>query len=542
MHDLKNEPVNGVDTAWLRMDSATNLMVISAMIVVDQMEFDDFKAVIQNRFLRHPRFRKKPVHHTAGYFWETDHFFDLDHHVVKVALTAPADKKSLQDYVARQVGVPLDAGKPLWMLHFIENYQGGSAILMRIHHCYADGIALVRLFHDITDSGPNVKHFTPPRSDSKDTGNQSDLSSAARTAEARSEASESNPGRDNGEPVPGEKKHRESPDLYYPWPFYQQLFDSAWHSLERYTRMGIRMSEEGIHVLREPGSVRGYVKDALRVANEITRLASIPSDPKTALKGSLGVKKACAWSEPVNFDAIKHISKRLGCKINDVLLSCVAGALRHYLLSRGDSISNQKIHVTVPVNIRPDISIEDPLEELGNHFGTVFVPLPIGIDNPLERIYTLKHDMEQLKQSLQPGLSYGLLYAAGMAPRSLQRNLMDVFSKKSTAVLSNVPGPKQKRYLGGSCIREQMFWVPQTGEIGLGLSMISYAGGVQFGVVSDVNLCANPEIIVEACVKHMQEYLTLVNSELNFYAQDNTSENLAEADQDLNLYKRNQAG
>lgn len=466
------QPMNGVDTAWLRMDSATNLMVVNAMLVLDEVKFSDFKAALGERLIQYPRFSRCAVHHTNGYYWEDDSFFSLDNHIHRVALPGDADKRELQDFIASHLSLPLPQSKPLWQIYFVENYSDGVAVLIRIHHAYADGIALISLFQQITDeraqASAQVKKIHP-------------LPTAANEAVRN--------------------------DLY-PWPNYQLWLDSTLHTLEACAEVGRRVGIESMHLMHHPDMLGGYFSMGAKALAEIGRLALRPSDTKTLLKRPLGVQKRCAWSAPVPLSTFKTIAGLLGCKINDLLLSCVAGALREEMLAAGDKIDCQKIHVTVPVNIRQDDFTKDrDLEHhLGNHFGTVFVPLPVGIENPIERIYTLKHDMDALKQSVQPGVSYGLLYAAGMMPKQIQKPLLEMFSRKSSAVLSNVPGTRERRYIAGACIREQMFWVPQTGEIGLGLSIISYAGQVQFGLICDSHLFDDPDRVVNRCQAQLAQH------------------------------------
>ena len=473
MADQAGKPLNGVDIAWLRMDSPTNLMIINAMIITDEMEFADFRSTILNRFLRFPRFQTRPVIRSGEYFWEPDPFFELDNHVKQVALPGAADKKALQQYVADQASIPFDGSKPLWQIQFIENYSGGKAILLRVHHCYADGLALISVFHSITDASANVAPF-------------------AYTGVASNE--------------PVEVEH----EVNYEWPRYQKMIDSAVDRAERYGQLAKKISSEGVDLLRDKDALRGVVGDGVRAAAELAQLATMPADPKRVLKGKLGVRKTCAWSDPVSFDKFHGIAKVVGCKINDLLLSCVAGAFREELIYAGEDVAGKNIHVTLPVNIRSEDKMDMGVspEDLGNVFGTVFVPLPVGIENPLERVYKIKHDMIALKQSLQPALSYGILYAAGLLPKAVQKALLESFGNKTSAVLSNVPGSREARYIAGSRIKEQMFWVPQTGDLGLGLSIISYGGQIQFGLVGDARLFPNPERIVNRFVSQIELHRT----------------------------------
>jgi len=299
-------------------------------------------------------------------------------------------------------------------------------------------------------------------------------------------------------------------EVNYEWTKYQKLIDSAVDKAEKYRQFAKRVTAEGSDFLKDTEALRNLAGDGVRAATELAQLATMPADPKRVLKGRLGVRKHCAWSDPVSFDKFHGIAKVVGCKINDLLLSCVAGAFREELIYAGEDVEGKKIHVTLPVNIRSADKIDmggNP-DELGNFFGTVFAPLPVGIENPLERVYKIKHDMIALKQSLQPALSYGILYAAGMMPKAVQKTLLESFGNKTTAVLSNVPGPRECRYIAGARIKEQMFWVPQTGDLGLGLSIISYGGQIQFGLVGDAKLFPNPERIINRFVAQIELHRT----------------------------------
>lgn len=439
------------------------------------MDFQDFRSTVMNRFLHFPRFTTRPVQRSGEYFWETDPFFELDNHVKRVALPGKADKPALQQYVADQVSVPFDQSKPLWQIQFVENYQHGNAIILRVHHCYADGLALISVFNSITDASQNVAPFN-----------------AAAVA--------------SNEPVEAEG----AKELNYEWPRYQKMIDSAVERADKYKQLAKKVSSDGLDIIKDKEALRSIAGDGVRAAAELAQLATMPADPKRVLKGKLGVRKTCAWSEPVSFDKFHGIAKVVGCKINDLLLSCVAGAFREELMQAGEDVDGKKIHVTLPVNIRPadKVDMGGCPEDLGNFFGTVFAPLPVGIENPLERVYKIKHDMIALKQSLQPALSYGILYAAGLMPKTVQKPLLESFGNKTSAVLSNVPGPREARYIAGAKIKEQMFWVPQTGDLGLGLSIISYGGQIQFGLVGDARLFPHPERIVNRFVAQIELHRT----------------------------------
>ena len=148
----------------------------------------------------------------------------------------------------------------------------------------------------------------------------------------------------------------------------------------------------------------------------------------------------------------------------------------------------------VPINLRP---MEDAWK-LGNRFGLIPLVLPIGMPNPIERVYTVRSRMSALKGSLQPLLTFGLLSVAGLLIKPAQDAMLSLFGRKTTAVMTNVPGPATKLKFCGATLEQTMFWVPQTGTVGLGVSILSYGGGVQFGVISDSALCPDPQQIIDA--------------------------------------------
>ena len=125
------------------------------------------------------------------------------------------------------------------------------------------------------------------------------------------------------------------------------------------------------------------------------------------------------------------------------------------------------------------------------------VVLPIGIDNAVECLYAVRARMSELKGSYQPLLAYALLAVSGVLTKSLQDALSDVFLKKTTAVMTNVPGPTEPLVFCGSTLRQSIFWVPSSGNVGVGLSIVSYAGGVQFGLITDKKLCPHPQAIID---------------------------------------------
>src|SRR5512139_539569 len=217
------------------------------------------------------------------------------------------------------------------------------------------------------------------------------------------------------------------------------------------------------------------------------------NDTVTSLKGQPSGSKVVAWNEPLPLDDVKAVSKALGCSINDVLLASVAGAIRAYLVDHGEDVTGCELRAMVPVNLRDPKKWKD----LGNKFGLVPLLLPVGIENPIARVFEVQRRMTELKASYQAVLAMALLGVVGLAPRTLQKQTLDFLARKATAVMTNVPGPQQPLYMAGAQIRKIMVWVPQSGDIGVGVSILSYAGGVQFGLITDKKLCAEPQRIID---------------------------------------------
>ena len=447
----RREKISAVDTAWLRMDRPGNLMMICAVLsFAGRVELKALRKVVEERFLRFRRFAERPVQAAAGAFWEPAADVDLDHHLVHVALPGAAGKRELQALVSRLARTPLNPAWPLWQFHLVEKFGGGSAVIVRIHHCYADGIALVQVLLSMTDLGPSG----PPA-----------LLIPAPTRRKKRAA-----------------KNDPLEDLVRP------LSDAMNMAL----KVGATLIEKGVDIWQHPTKAIGLAEQGGALTGEIAKLALMGQDSPTRFKGKPGVAKRVAWTEPLLLDEVKTVGRALGASVNDVLLSCVAGALRQYLVGKGDPTAGVMMRALVPVNLRP---LEKACE-LGNQFGVVFLELPIGIENPVERLYAVRANMRALKGSYQPLLTLGLLAAAGAGPKLLQDQLIAVLARNATAVMTNVPGPQQPLYLAGGKIAQFMFWVPQSGDIGMGVSILSYDGAVQFGLITDRALCPDPEHVI----------------------------------------------
>jgi diacylglycerol O-acyltransferase len=439
----ESERMSWVDRAWWLMERPTNPMMVVALFVLERsLEYERLRALIADRFLAHERFRCRPVADVLGASWTEQADFDIDDHVLRVALPGQAGQQELEALVGELASTPLSQERPLWSFHLVENYRQGSALIIRIHHCYADGIALVRLMLALADGdGERPAVHARPRAP-----------------------------------------------------------DSITDLVAKTLSQTVSLLERGTHYALHPG-------EAVELGSELAHIALLPDDPKTSLKRKLTGVRHAAWSEPTPLEEVRTIARVLGCKINDVLMATLAGALGSYLQAEGEQISGMVIRAAVPVNLRAD---DDAEPSLGNRFGMVFVDLPIGIRHPLERLYAVHATMQKLKTSSQPLVTLGLLGAVGSLPAVVEDPVMSAFSAKASLVASNVPGPREQLAFAGVPATQALFWVPQAGSIGIGVSMLTYAGAVQFGVLSDRALIEKPVALVRMMRDEFEKLVMLV--------------------------------
>jgi diacylglycerol O-acyltransferase / wax synthase len=449
------ERMSRVDTAWLRMDNDVNLMmIVGVWLLTPGIPIDVLRERIADKLLKYGRFRQKVVHDAIGPQWVEDEQFDIERHVVLGALEhrpGQTERQALQHLCGELATTGLDPRHPLWQFQLIENYEGGCALVARIHHCIGDGIALISVMMSITDGGDD-----PPR---------------------------------RRKIVPEDGPHDTD------W-----LADAVLKPLTDIAVKAIGMSGDGvaksIDVLAHPdpaGTTADLARTGIQIVSDVAALALLADDSPTQLKGKPGGRKRVAWSEPLPLDEIKAIGKGLDCTVNDILLSCASGAFGAYLRERGEDPAGKEIRAMVPVNLRP----LDQAWKLGNRFGLAPLVLPIGIDNPIERIYAVHRRMNEMKGSFQPLLTFALLSISGLFVKPVQDTILGTIAKKATAVMTNVPGPATPLKFCGATLRQNMFWVPASGDIGVGVSILSYGGGVQFGLIVDEKLVPDPQQVID---------------------------------------------
>ncbi|HMK86513.1 MAG TPA: wax ester/triacylglycerol synthase family O-acyltransferase [Steroidobacteraceae bacterium] len=447
------EELSGVDRAWLLMDRPANPMIVVGLIVLaKRIGHARLRQVVSERFLSYRRFRCVPVAHPlGGGSWIESSAFDVADHVLECALPEPGGQRELEALVGDLASTPFASGRPLWTFHLIDRYAHGCAIVTRIHHAYADGVALLKVLLALTDHPPEPQ----------------------RSGKSHATAHEGN-----------------------------------WLSgLMAVPREGIALVEKAMHYALRPLESASLAGRALDMAGELVHMGLLADEPRTCLKRPLCGSRRAAWGDPLPLDEIRTLASVLGCKVNDLLLSTLAGALGRYLESRGEVASGVTLRASVPVNLR---AVDDSQPPLGNRFGLAFVELPVGIRHPLERLYAVRTTMQRLKDSPQPLAVLALLTVVGNLPPPIEEPLVNLFSSKASLVASNLAGPRVKLHLAAAPVSQILFWVPQAGDIGLGVSMLSYDGRLQFGVMADREIVPEPSELVQHVAEEFERLVYLL--------------------------------
>jgi WS/DGAT/MGAT family acyltransferase len=449
----QTERMSSVDTTWLRMDRPNNLMMIVGVWVLEgPVNLDAVETQVVEGLTSYRRYRQRVDRTPAGFFWRDDPNFEVSRHVRRVRLPGRGGKPALERFVGELASEPFDPHHPLWTVHLIERYEGGAAVVFRMHHAIADGMALMDVTMKLVD-GPQHR-ATAPTGDAEDEG------------------------------------------------WLQNLMAPVVAAIHSGAGLSTSTAKTALGLARNPLKGAVLLRDGVGVASELAYLLLMPSDSPTRFKGKPAGTKRVAWCEPLALKDVKAVSRALGASINDVLLSCVAGAMRRYLVDCGDRTEGLECRALVPINLRQPGDVE-----LGNRFGIIAVELPVGVEDPIERLATVRQRMTALKSSYEPMTTLGLFSALGRMPKTVQDQLFDLLVRRGTAVMTNVPGPSEPLTVAGHVLKQSLFWVPQTGDTGMGVSILSYGGHVQFGLITDAALTPHPEMVVRHFPEEFETYV-----------------------------------
>lgn len=440
------------DAAWLHMDRPANPMVVNGLVLLGEApDFDSLPGILEERLVaRFPRFRQRVVDPLGRRpAFEDDPAFDLAAHLHRQALAAPGDAAALWTAVSDLVGPTLERDRPLWQAHLIEGYEGNAAaILWRMHHCIADGIALARVMLSISD-------------------------------DAEGEIEPEMPGAARG--------------------LLDRLAAGPLGAASAVRRLSGMAVHEATQSLVHPHHLRELAGTALRDTATTAKLLAAPADAPSDLRGPLSGRRRVAWAEPVPLELVRKAARRRRVTINDLLVTALAGALHELFeeASAGRAGGRpDEIRAMVPFNLRP---LDEPVPfELGNEFALILLELPVGELRAAERLREVSSRMGAIKRSHEATISYGILSAIGLTPPWVEDRLIGFFSDKASLVVTNVPGPRRRVHFAGVPVTGVMVWAPCSGSLGMTVSIFSYGGEVTVGFMADTALVPDPEPLAGA--------------------------------------------
>ena len=453
-----------LDVSFLYLEEPTTPMHVGGVALfqapADGFDLDRLVHLIEERIALVPRYRQKVKWvpgRLANPVWIDDEDFDVGYHVRRSALPRPGSDAQLRDLVGRLMARPLDRSRPLWEMYLVEGVSGGRfAILTKTHHAMVDGAGAIDIGQVILDVTPEPQraaaaHWTPRKAPS-----DIDL-----VTEAVSEV------------------------LRSPGAAVDAVRSGALDVRETIERIGRRAG--------------GVAAAALTLAR--------PPSPNP-LNAPIGEARRFGMTS-MSLDDFKAIRRAHGGTINDVVLAVVAGALREWMMTRGESVSSRTaVRALVPVSVRTGE------EAAGNHIAAFLVDLPVGEPQAVVRLHRVTFEMEQLKSTGQMVGAQALVGIAGFAPPTLHaaaaRTANDWSRRMFNLVVTNVPGPQFPLYAGGARMLGAFPVVPLAKGQAVAIGLTSYDGGVYFGLNADRDAMTDVDVLADCLETSLSELLDTV--------------------------------
>jgi WS/DGAT/MGAT family acyltransferase len=451
-----SDRLSSLDVSFLYLEESTTPMHVGGVSVfevpAEGFDYDRLVSLIKRRIAFVPRYRQRirwVPGRIASPVWVDDEAFDLSYHVRRSALPRPGSDAQLRDLAARIMSRPLDRDRPLWEMYLVEGLSGGRfALLTKTHHAMVDGVSAVDIGQVILDTTPEPRP-TP----------------AATWRPAREPS--------GAELVAGalsDLVHRPS-----------AVLDSVRSGLSDVRRTAERLA--------------GTATGVLAVARTVSRSA-----PTTPLNVEIGEQRRYATADS-SLDDYKAIRKAHGGTVNDVVLAVVTGALREWLMTRGEAVGGAAVvRAMVPVSVRT----EDQSGALGNRVSSYLVDLPVGEPSPVMRLHQISYAMQGHKETGQAVGADALIGVAGFAPPTLHSLGARVASGLSrrvfNLVVTNVPGPQFPLYAAGARLLASYPVVPLAKGQAVSVGLTSYNGGVYFGLNADRDAMPDVDVLAQ-CIE-----------------------------------------
>jgi WS/DGAT/MGAT family acyltransferase len=429
-----------LDAAFLELEEADESahMHIGWAMIFDPVPggvrptLDELQAQTDQRLDLMPRFRRRLSSPRVGSFslptWEADPDYDIANHMRHATLPAPGGEAELLEWLGDFYSHRLDRARPLWETTLLDGLADGRwALATKVHHCLVDGISGVSVTTVLLDSEPN-----PP------VGSKG-LVEALPSAAEDDEASRGTLSRLGGAVSSG--------------------VDTALHPRKL-----------GALLYRSRGLAEMLIRDEVIGATH------------TSLNESIGGTRRFAAVD-VPLDDLKQIKRKLGGTVNDVVLAVTAGGLRRLFEDRGEISKVETFRAMVPVSLRE----AGEALGLGNRVSSLFVELPIAEPDPLLRFRKTAAAAEELKSSNQAASAETLIALAGATPPVIQSVVarLSFTPRLFNVTITNVPGPQMTLYAMGAPMRRVVPLVPIFSGHAVGVAVVSYDGGVTFGLNAD---------------------------------------------------------
>jgi diacylglycerol O-acyltransferase / wax synthase len=454
-HQGHKDRLSAVDASFLAQEKQSSHMHVGALVIFDgpAPSREEFEAHLRARLARVPRYRQKlafPRLEAGRPFWVDDPNFNLDYHVRHTALPKPGSEEQLRALAGRIFSQRLDRSKPLWEVWIVHGLEGGRfALISKTHHALVDGVSgvdIATVLFDLT-------------------------------------------------PVPDDV---EADDDWRPEPEPSDV-DLVAEGVKGLVRTPFSLAGRAVGALQHPAETLERVREAAEGLGEVVWAGLNPA-PDVPLNVEIGPHRRIRWSQSRLSD-FKEIKNSLGGTVNDAVLAVVSGALRRWLQDRGVRTDGVELRALVPVSIRG----EDERGALGNRIAAMRGPLPVYVDDPVERLRVVREAMGQLKESKQ---ALGAEVIAGLnefAPPTLlaQASRLNFSTRLFNLIVTNVPGPQFPLYLLGREMQEivPIAFLPENHA--LAVAIMSYNGNVDFGLLADYD--AMPDI--DAFATHLEESL-----------------------------------
>jgi diacylglycerol O-acyltransferase len=439
------ERLSAQDASFLWAERPNQPMHIGAIAVFDAaplaledggLDIERYRRAVEGVLHWIPRYRQRLewVPLEGWPVWVDDWRFDLGHHIRHIALPRPGRVEQLKELAARILARPLDRRRPLWELWVIEGLEDGAqfAVVNKIHHCMIDGAA------------------------------GADLSQILMSPSARFEPNEPVPYMPRPAPSPGEL-----------------LRDAVGLGLRRPAQL-LRGVLLGDRDAPEPGAPG--LEGRLRSLGDLMGLVLRPAS-ETPINGELGAHRRIDWLT-MPLDDVRELRHVLGCTVNDVVLATVAGAMRRYLFRRRVDHRELDFRVAAPVSTRREVHDR----RQGNHVSTWIVPLPLAIDDPLERLAQVKAQTAELKRSEAALAVDSIMQLAEYLPAALIERGVGLVQGPANMIVTNVPGPQFPLFMVGARLLGLYPSVPLLPGGGLGVALFSYEGKLCWGFNADYEL------------------------------------------------------